>query len=167
MEPGSNTPVPPPSPLARPLLHTVHLLTFVVLLATGLLLLVPDLRALATGGYSLLIKEVHRWGGIAFLALPVVVVLRNGLGSIVVRPARHTVRTVWQAMHVGITVIMSALLIGSGFLIWGKAALPETILDASIWVHDTFTYVALVLLGMHLVEVAVAALLARVGVLTD
>ena len=41
---------------------------------------------------------------VAWLALAMVlvqllvVVLRYGLGSIVVRPARHTLRTVWQAM---------------------------------------------------------------------
>jgi cytochrome b subunit of formate dehydrogenase len=159
--------VPPPSQIARPLLHTVHVLTFVFLLVTGLLLFIPDLRALVVGGYSLLIKGAHRWGGVAFLVLPVMIVLRFGIGSVVLRPVRHTVRTAGQAMHFGVTVAMSVLLTVSGFVIWGKALLTESVVDASVWVHDALTYVAIILLVLHLVEVATTALLTRLGVLTE
>ena len=148
--------------LARPVLHTAHVLTFALLLATGLLLLLPTLRATLTGGYSLLIRDTHRWGGIAFAVLPVAIVLYFGARAVFVAPARRTWRTLWQGAHVGVTAAMGMLFTLTGFVIWWKRSLPDAIVDPSRSVHDGLTYVAIVLVGVHLVEVALAALVARV-----
>jgi hypothetical protein len=147
--------------LARPLLHTVHLLTFAVLFATGLLLFVPGLRAVVTGGYSLLIRETHRWGGVAFAALPTLIVLRGGVRSVFPSPPRRTLRTLWQGMHVVITLVMSAVFIVTGFVMWGRRALPESVVDASQSMHDWLTYAAAVLVVAHLLEVGMAAVVAQ------
>jgi len=148
--------------LARPLLHTVHLLTFAALLVTGLLLFVPGLRVVVTGGYSLWIRETHRWGGVVFAALPALIVLRCGLRNLFRPPARRTLRTLWQGMHVAITFVMSAVFIGTGCVMWGRRAVPESVLDASQAMHDWFTYAAVVLVAAHLLEVGVAAVVARI-----
>src|SRR5207237_2150881 len=63
-----------PAARARSLLHAVHLVTAVILFTTGLLLLLPGLRARVTGGHSLEIRDAHRWAGVAFGALPAVIV---------------------------------------------------------------------------------------------
>lgn len=150
------------SALARPLLHTAHLLTFTVLLVTGLLLYVPGLRAAVTGGYSLLIRDTHRWGGVAFAALPVMIVLRFGVRNVFVPPAQRTLRTFWQGLHVAITVLMAAVFTVSGFVLWGKRLVTESLLEASRSAHDGLTYVAAILVAAHLLEVGLAAVVARI-----
>jgi len=152
--------------LARPVLHTAHVLTFAVLLATGLLLLLPTLRATLTGGYSLLIRNTHRWGGVACAVLPAAIALYFGARAVFVTPAHRTWRTLWQGAHVGVTLLFGVLFTLTGFVIWWKRRLPEGLVDTSRSVHDGLTYVAIVLVGAHLVEVALAALVGRVQTAT-
>jgi len=148
--------------LARPLLHTVHLITFSILLFSGLLLFVPGLRAALTGGYSQLIRDAHRWAGVAFVVLPVAVVLACGPRTIFIVPAERTLRTLWQGLHTGITWVMGAIFTVTGFAIWDKRLLPVSVMDGSRDVHDWLTYAAAALVAIHLVEVGLASVLARV-----
>jgi cytochrome b subunit of formate dehydrogenase len=148
--------------LARPLLHTVHLVTFSVLLLTGLLLFVPGLRGAVTGGHSQLLRDAHRWGGVAFVVLPVVVVLVCSPRHVFVAPARRTIRTLWQGLHLGITCVIGGIFTVTGFAIWDKRLLSASVMEGSRALHDWLTYVAAVLLALHLVEVGLASLLARI-----
>jgi hypothetical protein len=148
--------------LARPLLHTVHLLTFLLLLATGLLLLLPGLRAAVTGGYSLSIRSAHRWGGVAFIVLPALIVWRAGPRRIVVATDVTAFRRLWRGFHLGLTALLSLLLAASGAALWDKRVLPDGFADASAALHDWLTYAAVALLALHLGEVGVAAIVARV-----
>ena len=147
--------------LARPLLHTVHLLTFAVLFASGLLLLVPGLRVAVTGGYSLLIRNTHRWGGVAFTALPVLIIMRSGVRTIFAPPPQRTLRTMWQGTHTGLTLLMSVVFVVTGVIMWGHRTVPEAVADVSHSMHDWLTYAAAVLVATHLVEVGAAAVVAR------
>jgi cytochrome b subunit of formate dehydrogenase len=148
--------------LARPLLHMVHLLTFAALLATGLLLFVPALRALVTGGYSLLIREVHCWGGIAFAGLPVFVLIRFGPRAVLFPSAPKSGRALWQATHVAITVFMGLVFTVSGFAIWAKRSVPENFVEVSRSLHEWFTYAAVILVILHLGEIGFAAVVNRI-----
>jgi cytochrome b subunit of formate dehydrogenase len=147
--------------LVRPLLHTAHLLTFLLLLATGLLLFLPGLRALITGGYSLVIRETHRWGGVAFVVLPGVLVLPCGVRRVFAVPGQRTGRKLWQGMHTSVTVLTGAMLALTGFILWGKRLFPEGIADSSLTAHDWLTFVGVAVLGMHVLDVGVAALFGR------
>jgi cytochrome b subunit of formate dehydrogenase len=148
--------------LARPLLHTIHLLTFVLLFVSGLLLLLPNLRAAITGGYSLVIRNTHRWGGIAFTALPILIIARFGPRAIFSAPPQRTLRTAWQGAHVMVTLVMGGIFALTGFVIWAKRLAPESLVDASQLTHDWLTYAAGLLVAAHLVEIGMAALIARV-----
>lgn len=152
--------------VARPLLHTVHLLTFFVLLATGVLLFVPALRAAVVGGYSLHIRQAHRWGGVAFVVLPAVIVLVCGLRRTFMSPGPRTLRAIWQGAHVGITIVMSTVLTLTGFVLWAKRLVPDALHEASLLAHDWLTYVAAGLLAAHLFEIGVAALVTRLAAAT-
>jgi len=147
--------------LARPLLHTTHVLTFAVLVITGLLLYLPDLRATFVGGYSLLLSRAHCWGGVAFAILPVLIVSRCGLRSVFVRPERWTFRTLWQGAHVAVTVLVSTVLAATGFALWGKRMASRPLVEASLVGHDWMTYAVLGLFGVHLVDVGVSAVVGR------
>src|SRR5262245_42251609 len=56
------------------LLHWLNAITFLVLLASGLLLFIPELKAPALDGYRLL-PLLHIAFGVAFLAAPLLLVL--------------------------------------------------------------------------------------------
>ena len=148
--------------LARPLLHTVHLLTFVLLFVTGLLLLLPGLRGAVTGGHSLLIRNAHRWGGVAFVVLPLLVVVGFGVRSLAAAPAARTLRTLWQGGHVGLTVVISGVFALTGAAIWARRLLPDAVGELCRVTHDWLTYAAGLLVAAHLIEVGMAALVARV-----
>ncbi len=149
------------SQVARPLVHTVHLLTFAVLFVSGLLLFIPDLRAAVTGGYSQIVRESHRWGGVAFFVLPVAIIIRFGVHSVFVAPQERTLRSLWQGLHVALTLIIGVVFIVTGVVLWAQRSVPESLLEPSRDIHDWLTYVVAVLVLLHLVEVAVAALVAR------
>jgi cytochrome b subunit of formate dehydrogenase len=143
-----------PRSLARPLLHTLHLATFVLLMGTGILMLSPELRAVVTGGYSLLIFTAHCWGGVAFLLLPVAVLVAAG-GPAVLAPAqRDGLRGLWQAGHMLVTVTIGTALVVSGFALWAKDFVSMATMDASLLVHDWLTYAAAALVALHLLELA-------------
>jgi hypothetical protein len=148
--------------LARPLLHTAHLLTFALLFATGLLLLLPGLRGAVTGGHSLLIRNAHRWGGVAFVVLPLLIVLRFGTRSLAAAPATRTLRTLWGGGHVGLTVVMSGVFTLTGAVIWAQRSFPDAFGELCRSAHDWFTYAAGLMVTVHLIEVGITALVARV-----
>ncbi|MFQ5667363.1 MAG: cytochrome b/b6 domain-containing protein [Candidatus Binatia bacterium] len=147
--------------LARPLLHTLHLITFLLLLGTGLLLLLPDLRAAVTGGYSLIIRATHLWGGVAFVTLPMLIVFPCGARRVFAPARQRTARAVWQGCHVALTIVISVVLALTGFALWGRRALSEPVVDGSLLAHDWLTYAAAAVVAIHLIEVGVATLVAR------
>jgi hypothetical protein len=148
--------------LARPLLHTAHLLTFALLFATGLLLFLPGLRGAVTGGHSLLIRNAHRWGGVAFVVLPLIIMVCFGVRSLAAAPATGTLRTLWQGGHVGLTVVMSGVFTLTGAAIWAQRLLPDAFGELCRSTHDWLTYAAGLMVAAHLIEVGMAALVARV-----
>lgn len=151
-----------PPALARPVLHTLHMLTFVILLATGVLMISPELRTAFTGGYSLVIRRAHLWSGVAFAVLPGIVVFPLGMRNVFVAPADRTARTFWQGLHLAITILIGAVFTATGFAIWEEGLVSEPLADFSRSTHNWLTWVAAGLLGLHLIEVGVAALVARV-----
>jgi hypothetical protein len=126
-----------------------------------LLLWLPGLRAQVTGGHSLLIRDAHRWGGVAFAALPALIVAAVGVRTVFGAPAARTLRTIWQGVHLGVTVAMGVTFTLTGLAIWAARRLPEALADASRTAHDWLTWMLAMLLAVHLAEVGVAALRAR------
>lgn len=150
-----------PSALARPVLHTLHLLTFAILLATGVLMISPELRTAFTGGYSLVIRRAHLWGGVAFAVLPAIVVFPLGMRNVFVATAERTPRTLWQGSHLIITIMIGAVFTATGLAIWEEGIVSESLADLSRSTHNWLTWVAAALLGLHLVEVGIASMVGR------
>lgn len=152
-----------PRSLVRPLLHTVHLLTFGLLFATGLLLMAPALRAAITGGYSHLLRSIHWWGGVAFVVLPLSIAAWFGPRSLA-PPHREEprARRLWQLLHLALTVGMSLAFAVTGFVIWARRSLPDVLVDPCVLLHEWLTWAAAALLGVHLAEVAIARAVERV-----
>jgi len=147
--------------VARVLAHATHLAAFVVLLVTGLLLLAPTLRSAITGGHALTLGAVHRWAGVAFVGLPAAIVLAGGVRAVLAPAGPGRVRASVQALHVVVTVAMVAGLAVTGAIVWARSAVPAGVFDHAQDLHDQLTYAAALLLGVHLLDVAVVALHGR------
>jgi hypothetical protein len=146
---------------ARVLTHGVHLVTFLVLLASGVLLLDPGLRAAVTGGYALTLSAVHRWGGIVFAAVPAAVAAAAGVRRVLAPAEWGRARGYLQGLHTVVTVALVAGFTITGALIWRRDLVSMAASDRAQELHDALTYAAAALLGFHLLDVAVAALVAR------
>ena len=136
----------------RRALHVVHALTALALLATGLLIGFPDLRARLLGGYGRELLDIHVWTGIAFIAAP-------ALAVAVVGPSlyRDLLRRLgppdpfrWKKFHILLTLAGGLLLTVSGFLIWLDTGLPLALSDAALEVHEVLTYVLAGAIPVHL-----------------
>jgi len=147
--------------LARPLLHAAHLVTFALLFATGLLLLLPGLRVAVTGGHSLLIRSAHRWGGVAFIVLPLLILVRAGARGLAAAQHPRTLRAAWQGGHLALTLVMSGVFTITGAAIWAHRSLPDAFGEFCRSTHDWFTYAAGCMVAAHLLEVGMAAVIAR------
>ncbi len=148
---------------AQRALHAAHLLTFVALLATGLLLLFPELRAALIGGYSLVVRSVHCWVGVAFVVLPATVLAAGGLRALASAPTTVALRALWRRLHVWGTVLMGVLFTVTGAVLWVDAGVSEAFHDGSRATHNWLTWAGAGLLGVHLLELAASRLGERVS----
>jgi cytochrome b subunit of formate dehydrogenase len=136
----------------RRALHAVHVVTSLVLLASGLLLEFPDLRARVVGGYGREIARVHNWLGLAFVVAPALAL------AIAPRPLVRDLRLrlslpeglTWPGLHMLLTLVFSLLLAVSGFFLWVDWDLPLTVLDAMLEVHIVVTWLLVASILAHL-----------------
>ena len=138
--------------LVRRSLHAAHAAVSLLLLATGLLLGSPDLRARLLGGYGREVAEWHDFGAMAFLAAPAFALL------LAARPLATDLRArlgppdglTWRKLHIGLTLALSALLSASGVVLWVAAALPTSAYDRALSVHLAAAWGLAVTLPLHL-----------------
>jgi formate dehydrogenase subunit gamma len=134
-------------------LHWVNALGFFTLLATGLILWLPGL-SIAVGRRPLL-KDIHLWGGVAWIgALVLVVLLGDRRGML--RTARELERLDDGRLNPGqkVNAILSAafavLFLVSGLLLWLGERDTRFRFGSTVVLHDGVTLAALVLLAGHL-----------------
>jgi formate dehydrogenase subunit gamma len=134
-------------------LHWVNATGFLLLLATGLILYLPRLSILV--GRRPLIKDIHLWGGIGWIAALAIVALagdRRGL----VRTARDLEQLRPSRFNVGqkVNAILSAafaiLFLASGLLLWAGERDTRFRFASTVLLHDGLLYASLVLLVGHL-----------------
>lgn len=139
----------------RRALHHVYTLAAVLLLATGVLLGVPDLRAHAIGGYGRETWQLHIWIGWAFCAVPFLALAAAG------RPLWRDLRrrlgppdgVTWRKLHTVFTIAAGIGLGASGVLLWLDLGLPLAVGDAALEVHVWLSWA----LGFALVAHVIAA----------
>lgn len=139
--------------------HGVRAATFLVLLATGVLIVSPALRARLLGGYGLQILAIHVWVGVAFTlaTLPFVGLALRHAPRVGSRPALGT----WRHLHLRFTVAATAALAASGFLLCRDGAWSAAAIDAASAAHRWLSVAAAGVLVVHLAVVAGRRLSAR------
>ena len=146
---------------ARILTHGVHVLTFVVLLVSGVLLLDPGLRSAVTGGYALTLGAVHRWSGVVFAVVPAAIAVAVGARRVLAPADWGRRRGYVQSAHTIVTVAMVVAFTLTGAVLWKRDGLSMALVDRAQDLHDALTYVGAALLGVHLFDIAVVAFLSR------
>ncbi|MDH3214186.1 MAG: cytochrome b/b6 domain-containing protein [Myxococcales bacterium] len=138
----------------RRALHAAHSLTSVLLIATGLLLWDPDLRARLVGGYGRQVLDGHLWIGWVFLAAPIVAVVvaaRPILRDLARRLGPPDPPFAWRKVHIVASLAMTFLLGASGLVLWVDLDLPIAALDAALEVHLAATWLLTASIPVHLV----------------
>jgi formate dehydrogenase subunit gamma len=151
--------------LTERLLHWVHAFAFLVLLATGLILYLPNL---AFVGNRPLVKGVHLWCAVGWaVAIVLVVVLgdRRGLRRTLRelewfdRDDRLWLRRVaapqgrfnaGQKLNAALTAAFAVLFAVSGFLLWYGERDTRFRFAGTIVLHDGLMWISLILLVGHL-----------------
>jgi formate dehydrogenase subunit gamma len=148
-------------------LHWANALGFFTLLATGLILYLPDL-AVAVGRRPL-VKDIHFWSGIAWVGVLALVIFlgdRRGLARTAReldgfdsddlrwltgrRPAPQGRFNAGQKLNAALTAAFTLLFLLTGMLLWLGERNTEFRFASTVLVHDGLMYVSLVLLVGHL-----------------
>lgn len=157
------------------IIHAVLASSFVLLLLTGLVVLYAPFSPLAAGGAS---RLIHRIGAVAFMAVPILYLIfdRRAAKELLVDSFRYDKDDIaWlrnmlryffgrasgmppqgrlnagQKLHHAAVVIMSAVVVASGLVMWiGKGALGANLLAGTAIVHDLSMLSLTVLLVGHL-----------------
>ena len=133
--------------------HWVNAAFFLYLLATGLVLYLPRLSALV--GRRPLMKDLHFWGGIGWIAALALIALlgdRRGL----LRTLRELERLEHDRFNVGqkinaiLTAAFAVLFLASGLLLWLGERDTRFRLANTVTLHDVLLYASVVLLAGHL-----------------
>jgi formate dehydrogenase subunit gamma len=152
-------------------LHWVLALGFFALLASGLILYVPELSVLVAR--RPLIKTLHLYTGIAWLLALALVIAVGTRGSLLAtlreldrfdeddrrwlrhRPSRPGKFNAGQKLNAAVTGAFVVLFAVSGFLLWYGERDTRFRLAGTILLHDGVMYVSLLLLVGHLYLVLV------------
>ena len=148
-------------------LHWLLAGTFLILLATGLILYLPRLSA--DVGRRPLIKDIHFWGGIGWVASLVVVAAlgdRRGLlrtareldvfapedvNWLTLRRPREQARfNAGQKINAALTAAFMVLFLVSGLLLWFGERDTRFRFASTVILHDGLMFVSLALLLGHL-----------------
>ena len=148
-------------------LHWVNATGFLLLLATGLILYLPDLSA--DVGRRPLVKDVHFWGGIGWVSSLALVALLGDRGGLLRtareldlfapedvnwlrrrRPNEQARFNAAQKLNAALTAAFLVLFLASGLLLWFGERDTRFRFASTVVLHDGLLYASLVLLLGHL-----------------
>jgi len=134
-------------------LHLGFVATFTILLASGLLIQLPDWRARLVGGYAWWVASVHEWTGVAMLVLPLLAIARGPREALatLTRRLRRRNQLRMHAAHLLFTVASAVVFTVTGFVLWFQQHVPAVVADVSVELHVAFTYALLVAIPLHVV----------------
>jgi formate dehydrogenase subunit gamma len=133
--------------------HWVNATFFLYLLGTGLVLYLPRLSSLV--GRRPLVKDLHFWGGIGWIAaLAVVALLGDSRGLWRTMRELETLDdrrfNPGQKVNAIFNAAITVLFVISGLLLWLGERNTRFRLQNTVTLHDTLMYAALALLAGHL-----------------
>lgn len=134
--------------------HRVMTSTAILLLLSGTLHTLPDVRSLLFGGYDALIADIHLWAGVVFVLFPFfVLILTRGslLRNLRVRIFKDH-KWHWRRFHLTLTLSVCFLQALVGLIIWIDVfwPLPVTLVDALFFIHHMGAWYIGLIVPLHL-----------------
>ena len=134
-------------------LHWVNATGFLFLLATGLILYLPRLSSLV--GRRPLVKDLHFWGGLGWVAALALVALLGDTRGLVhtareLEVLRHDRFNPGQKVNAIVTAAFTLLFLVSGLLLWLGERDHSFQLASTVTLHDALLLASLVLFAGHL-----------------
>ncbi len=135
--------------------HRISGTAVLVLLVTGTLVTLPDLRTAVIGGQGRILSDIHLWIGLAFVLAPLMGLLYSK-GSIIKNIARRLLdssKIHWRRIHPSTALISGMMMCLTGPIMWLDSIweYPVIVMDGVFLVHLTFAWVLGLALPMHLV----------------
>ena len=134
--------------------HAANALASVALILTGLLLSYPDIRAQLIGGYAMQLSKWHHWIGLAFIAMPLLLLLREPAALMgTVRWHFGAARLdLWRKLHYGVSLLACVVLAITGMVLWLNVEIDRVMADSMIGAHVVSTWVLLFTIPLHLMS---------------
>ncbi|HJL60464.1 MAG TPA: hypothetical protein QF517_00800 [Pseudomonadales bacterium] len=135
-------------------IHRVNTTAALVLLTTGVLHIVPDIRSAFFGGYDRLTADIHLWTGAIFISFPILAtllssgsVLKNLYTRVFRDPLWH-----WRRFNLTCTIVICSTQACAGTMIWVDTLfpLPLTLLDVIFFVHHIGAWYIGLMFPVHL-----------------
>ncbi len=135
-------------------IHRVNTSAIVLLLISGTLHNLPDLRSSLFGGYDAWVADFHIWTGVLFISFPALILartkgalLRNLRVRIFKDPAWH-----WRRVHLILTLCACSTQATAGIMLLLDIDVPLniTLADALFMVHRTGAWYFGLSLPLHL-----------------
>ena len=135
-------------------IHRVNSTAALVLLITGVMHTLPDIRSLLIGGYGRLIADIHLWTAAVFICSPILGLMLNGgsiLNNVRIRVFKDPVWH-WRRINLTCTVTICFSQACAGTMIWIDTMypLPLAALDVLFFVHHIGAWYIGLMLPVHL-----------------
>lgn len=134
--------------------HRINSTAALILLTTGVMHTLPELRSELIGGYDRLVADIHVWTGLIFITFPLLnVIVSKGdiLESLRVRlfldPTWH-----WRRVHLILALSVCFSQACAGAMIWidSNYPLPIALINAIFLVHQAGAWYIGLSLPIHL-----------------
>ena len=140
--------------VVRRWVHRCNSTAAILLLTTGTLVALPDLRAAIYGSGGKVLSDVHLWTGAVFVSVPTLAFLFAGSGVLTNLKKRvfgsNTVH--WRRVHLGLSLGSCFMMGLTGPIMWLDLIwqLPVVVMDMIFLTHQSFAWVLGLALPVHL-----------------
>lgn len=134
--------------------HRISGSAALVLLITGTLVSLPDLRTALIGGQGQLLSDIHLWLGLVFVSTPIIALFYSK-GSIIENIKKRifaSKKIHWRRIHLSLVMCATVLLGLTGPIMWIDSIweYPVVVMDAIFLVHLSLAWVVGLVLPAHL-----------------
>jgi len=135
-------------------IHRVNTTAALILLTTGVMHTLPELRSALIGGYDRLIADIHVWTGVVFISFPILAVFfarDSVLKSLRIRIFKDPVWH-WRRFNLMCTILICFFQACAGTMIWIDTffPMPLFLLDVLFFIHHTGAWYIGLMMPVHL-----------------
>ncbi len=134
--------------------HRISGSAALVLLTTGTLVALPDLRTAVIGGQGQVLSDIHLWLGLVFVSTPILALLysKGSIAENIKKRVLSSKKIHWRRIHLSVALCSAFMLGLTGPIMWIDSIweYPVVVMDAIFLVHLSLAWVVGLVLPVHL-----------------